>query len=199
MSRSRSPRTRTASTDVVVHSFINFSSNRFGNIKLLADKQVKAEKGPKHGSWKLGEDDDLIIEWHFRGSASQIQRHRYAQIPSTKAWQLMERDGDSVENITFLLPVVVFRETTHAPLDFIHHAQSAPWCCGKFKPMALREDGSVKFDGVSPHGSWHHGDNGALVAKWQCYGEEDYIQTHCYHKLPQTDVWRLAFRGAHSV
>ena len=122
MSRSRSPRTRTASTDVVVHSFINFCSNRFGNIELFADKQVKAEKGPKHGSWKLGEDDDLIIEWHFRGDASQVRHHRYAQIPSTQAWQLMERDHDMVENITFLLPVA--QSTTHAPPDFLHFANS---------------------------------------------------------------------------
>ena len=199
MSRSRSPRTRTASTDVVVHSFINFCSNRFGNIQLLADKQVKPEKGPKHGSWELDEDDDLIIEWHFRGNAPQVQRHRYAQIPSTQAWQLMERDGDSVDNITFLLPVVVFQETTHAPLDFIHHAQSAPWRCGKFKPMALREDGSVKFDGVSPHGSWHREDNGDLVVLWHFNGDEAKIRNHRYHKLPYTDAWRLIYREGYSI
>ena len=79
-------------------------------IELLADKQVKSEEGPNRGSWKLGEDDDLIIEWHFRGDASQVRHHRYAQIPSTQAWQLMERDHDMVENITFLLPVA--RSTT---------------------------------------------------------------------------------------
>jgi hypothetical protein len=44
---------------------------------------VQAEKGSKHGSWDLGEDDHLSIQ----GDGPLVRRHRYAQIPSTKAWQ----------------------------------------------------------------------------------------------------------------
>ena len=166
-------------------------------IELLADKQVKGEEGPKHGSWKLGEDDDLIIELHFRGDASQVRHHRYAQLASTEAWQLVERDHDMVENITFLFPVA--RSTTHAPLDFLHFADSAPRCWEKLKLLALRDDGSVKINAGSPHGSWHRGDNGDLVVNWHFKAEEDKIKNHRYHKLPYTDAWRLIYRNGYSI
>ena len=139
----------------------------------------------------------MIIDWHFRSNASQVRRHRYAQIPSTQALQLMERDHDLVDTITFLLPVV--QGTTHAPLDFIHHAHSAQRGCHYFKPMALREDGSVKFDEGSPHGSWHREDNGDLAVTWHFNGDEDKAKNHRYHKLPYTDAWRLIYRDGCSI
>ena len=48
---------------------------------------MQAEKGSKHGSWDLGEDAHLSIVWHFQGDGPLVRRHRYARIPSTKAWQ----------------------------------------------------------------------------------------------------------------
>ena len=42
-------------------------SLRCEKLELLGDKQVQAEKGSKHGSWDLGEDDHLSIVWHFQG------------------------------------------------------------------------------------------------------------------------------------
>ena len=215
MARSRSPRISSASRDVAVsHSFINcaFASScrecrsppylRFGKIELLADLKVQAETGPRHGSWRFGENDDLIVCWHFQGRDRKILRHRYALIDNTGAWQLVEV-GDFMHAaqipLTFLFPVA--QGTTHAPspLNFIHHARIAPKHGGNFKTMALQEDGLVQFEEVTPHGSWHHGDNGELVVNWQCEGDEAYIMNHRYQKLPQTDVWRLAFRGSHSV
>jgi hypothetical protein len=193
-----------------VHSFINFNSKGFRMIKLLADEQVKSEEGPRHGSWELGEDCDLFIEWHFRGIASQVRHHRYAQLASTEAWQLVERDHDMVENITFLFPVA--QSTTQAPPDFLHFASSPPCRWGesnegiaacKLAPrgqsIVLREDGSVKFNVGSPHGSWHRGDNGDLVVNWRVKGEEEKTKNHRYRKLPFTDAWHLIYRGGYSV
>ena len=128
------------------------------------------------GPWKFGEGGDLIIDWH-----------RYAQIPSTQACQLMERDHDLVDNITFLLPVA--QVTTHAPHNVIHHAHSAQRGCHYFKPMALREDGSVKFDEGSPHGSWRREDKGDLVINCHFNGDEDKTEDHRYHKDPNARAW----------
>ena len=213
MARSRSPRMPSASTDVVALTFMNCAfissqckcrcpSIRSGKLELLADHQVQAEESSAHGSWNYGVDEDLHVCWHYRGIVPKILRHRYARIPDTSAWQLVEV-GDLTHAaqfpLTFLFPIT--QGTTHAPspLNFIHHAQVASWHGGKFKTMALQENGLVQFEEVTPHGSWYHGDNGDLVVSWQCEGVVDYIKTHRYHKLPQTDVWRLAFKGAYSV
>ena len=217
MARSRSPGISSASRDVVAvqHAFISCafapschcracrsSYLRSEKIELLADLQVQAEHGSPHGSWTFVGADDLILCWHYCGRNRKVLRHRYGRIENTNAWQLVEV-GDLTDAVqiplTFLFPLT--QGTPHAPssFNFIHHAQVAAKYGGKFKTMAFQEGGLVKFEGTEPHGSWHHGDNGALVAKWQCYGEVDYIKTHCYHKLPQTDVWRLASRGANSV
>ena len=212
MARSRSPRTPSASTDVIAYSFMNCAFTpsqcacrcpfiRSGKIELLqANKQVQAEKGSRHGSWKFGEDDDLIVCWHFRGRFHQIKRHRYARIPSTDSWQLVEV-GDFTQAsqipLTFLFPVA--QGTTDSPLNFIHHARLAPQHDGKFRPMALLEAGTVQFKEDEPHGSWYKGCNGDLVVHWECNGEADNIKKHRYHKLPQTNVWRLSFLEAYSV
>ena len=201
MARSRSPRTPSASTDVIAYSFMNCAFTpsqcacrcpfiRSGKLELLADHQVQAEEGSKHGSWNFGVDEDLYVCWHYRGIVPKILRHRYARIPDTSAWQLVEV-GDfthaSQIPLTFLFPVA--QGTTDSPLNFIHHAQLAPQHVGKFRPMALLGDGTVQFKEDEPHGSWYHG----------CNGEVDYIKKHRYHKLPQTDVWRLSFLEAYSV
>ena len=170
---------------------------RCEKLELLGDKQVQAEKGSKHGSWDLGEDDELTIVWHFQGDGPLVRRHRYARIPSTEAWQLLELEDDPVDTIAFLFPPA--RDTTHAPLNFIHHARCAPWHGGKFKTMALREDGSVKFNDVSPHGSWQRGFNEDLVVNWHFNADADNLKNHRYHKLPFTDAWRLVHREGCSI
>ena len=61
VTRSRSPHTQRVSTNPDVESFIIFTASRCDMIELLADDHVKIVKGPNHGSWKLGENDDYIV------------------------------------------------------------------------------------------------------------------------------------------
>ena len=138
---------------------------------------------------------DLIVWWHWCGFAPQVRRHRYAKVASTRAWQLVERDHEMVNNITFLLPVA--QEPTHVPLDFRHHDYRG----GRqyWEVLALRADKFVQVDDGFLHGSWYREDHGDLVVNWHYNGEEDKIKNHRYHKVPYTDAWRLLYRDGAST
>ena len=81
----------------------------------------------------------------------------------------------------------------------MHHAHCARNDRHYFKPMALGEDGSVKFNKGSPHGSWQREDNGDLVVDWHFSGDADKTKKHRYHKIPYTDAWRLIYRNGCSM
>ena len=189
VSRSRSPRIRTARADRVVHSFLHFNSDGFVMVALLADRKVKAEQGPKHGSWERGEDGEYIIEWHHGGIPSEVRRHRYAKNRCTQAWQLMEREGDRnlVDNVTFLFPVA--QGETPEPVDFLQHKHQSG--LSDFKLMELQEDKLVIFHEGLPHGSWRRQKYGDLVINYLSNEDEAQIKNHRYHKTPYTHVWRL--------
>ena len=197
VSRSRSPRIRTARADHAVHSFLNFNSEGFVMVALLADRKVKAEQGPKHGSWERGEDGEYIIEWHHGGIPSEVRRHRYATIRCTQAWQLMEREGDRnlVDNVTFLFSVA--QRATPEPVDFLQHEHQSGF--SHLKLMELQEDGFVIFHEGSPHGSWRRENYGDLAINYLSNEYEVQTKNYRYHKIPYTHVWRLLYCDGLSV
>ena len=86
VTRSRSPHTQRVSTNRGVESFIHFNATRVYMIELLADEHVKIVKGPNHGCWKPGENEDFIVHWHYRGIPDEVRRHHCAKIRSAQAW-----------------------------------------------------------------------------------------------------------------